>query len=788
MEFKRKKEIKFNNKIISNISSDVDLDENVVKLLFMRGFDTEDKIKKFLNPDEDSFHDPYDLLNMYELIDKIKGHIDKKSKIVILGDYDTDGISASAIMYKTLLELGVKADVFLPNRIADGYGLSVETIDKIKKLHNPDFIITVDCGISSKVEVEYCKKIGIEIAITDHHDIPDEIPDCIVVNPKLKDQKYPFRDLCGAGVAFKVAEAMLGFDKAKRYLTIASLATVADIVPLTDENRAIVYFGLKNQKRDLPLGLRKLLERLKFTQKITSGDISYKLAPKINASGRMGDAIISFYLYIEEDLQKINQYIDMLLEMNEKRLTETNNITNEAIEQLKNVNISKLSAIVVYNEKWESGVLGIISSKLVEIYNRPACVLTKVDNVYKGSVRSIPAVNVFEVLNNIKSTLVQFGGHNQAAGVTVSPENLEKFKKSFNDYIFANYPSSDFVFSKNYDMDLSKVKITEKFVSDINKLEPFGLVNEKPLFKISFNGVNVARMTNYFNHIKLHVNNIELLGFNMGDYVYNLNSNCNKNAIIELNLETYYKKTKIKGIIRNITFSQLNTGVKSDIINASYLLQMQYLDTPSNKGYKVLEPNAMIKMINKETALNSFGTLVIANTIESYNEFINENKNITNFDLYKINNTFGENCILFAPINLNNFKNYSKIFLLDPPVHQGYVNKLSALDAEVYIPNKHIDLSLFKKVRADRDTFAKYHNAIKFGQIKNIIGGDFFDYFEKLKALNPQFSLNITQMVFVVMVLNELGIIEIKQYQLVLTNVRSELKNSKIYNFIKALC
>ena len=788
MEFKRKKEIKFNNRVIGNIAKKTNLDENVIKLLFMRGFDSEEKINKFLKPDEKSFHNPYDLVNMDKLIEKIKEHIAKKSRVVILGDYDTDGISASAIMYKTFIELGLKPDVFLPNRIADGYGLSIETIDKIKKLYNPDFIVTVDCGISSKVEVDYCKKIGIEIAVTDHHDIPDEIPDCIVVNPKLENQAYPFKDLCGAGVAFKVAQALMGIENAKKFLTIASLATVADIVPLIDENRAIVYFGLKNQKTDLPLGLKKLLEKLKFNQALTSSDISYKLAPKINASGRMGDAIISFYLYIEEDVKKINEYIKTLLEMNEKRLTETNNITNEALEQLKDVNISKQSGIVVYNEKWESGVLGIISSKLVDVYNRPACVLTKVDDVYKGSVRSIPAVNVFEVLNNIKHTLVKFGGHNQAAGITVSPENLENFKKAFNDYIFANYPSSDFIFSKKYDLDLTKVKITEKFVRDLSKLEPFGLANERPLFKLSFNGVTVNRMPNYFNHIKLVVNNIELLGFNMGDYLYNLNSNCNKHAIIELGMETYYKKTKIKGIIRNLSFSQLNTGVKNDIINSSYLLQINYLNEVSDKGYKVLEPNMMIKNINKDTSLNAFGTLVIANTIESYNEFVKSNKNITNFDLYKINNTFGENCILFAPLSLNNFKNYSQIYLLDPPVHQGYVNKLAELGAEVYIPNKELDLNLFKKIRTDRDTFAKYHNAILFAEKKAITGGDFFDLFEEIKGVNPQFSLNMTQMVFVALVLNELGILDIKKYQLVLTKVKSELKNSKIYNFIKALC
>ena len=479
--------------------------------------------------------------------------------------------------------------------------------------------------------------------------------------------------------------------------------------------------------------------------------------------------------------------ITSFLEMNEKRLNETNSITAEALEQLKDTNISKQSAIVVYNDNWESGVLGIICSKLVEIYNRPVCVLTRVDDTYKGSIRSIPAVNVFEALNNIKEHLIQFGGHNQAAGITLKPEKLEDFKKAFNDYIFANYSSSDFVFAKNYDMDLSKVKVTQKFVGDLDKLEPFGLANEKPVFKLSFNGTLVKRLPKHFNHIKLSVNNIELIGFNMGDYVYNLSSNCNKHAIVELGLETFNKKTKIKGILRHLSFSELNTGVKTDLINASYLLQLNYFNETNSGNYKVVEPDEMFKLINKTTEFNSFGTLVIANTIESYKKFVENNKNISNFDLYKINNTYGENCIIFAPNTLKEFKNYSKIFLLDPPIHHGFINKLTSFDSEVYIPNKSLDLDIFKKLSVERDIFAKYHNAIKFGERKEIEGGDYFDYFNKLKDLNPQFALNMSQMVFVALVLSELKIINVEKYRLTFNQTRNELTNSNIYNFVCAI-
>lgn len=790
MKFIKKSNTNLNTNKIKEYAKNFNLDEKVVKLLFLRGYTNENKIAEFLRPTKDSFHNPFLLKNMQQLLDRINYHIKNNSKIVILGDYDTDGISASAIMYKLFTMLGNTPFVFLPHRIADGYGLSVETIDKINSLYNPDFIITVDCGISAKQEVDYAKKLGIDIVITDHHDIPEVLPNCIIVNPKLKGQEYPFSDLCGAGVAYKVAEALLGFQKAKQFLTIASLATVADIVPLVDENRAIVYYGLKYQHRDMPLGVKLLIQKLKLGNQLTSTDIAFRLAPKLNASGRMGDAIISFNLFISDKRKEINDNIRLLLDMNEKRMAETNSIVLQAKEMLSSTNISKTGVIVLYNDNWESGVLGIICSRLVELYNRPVCVLTKVDGVYKGSVRSIPAINIYKALSAVQQNLLQFGGHAQAAGVTVHESNLKQFIRSFNDYIVSTYKSTDFLPYAYYDIDLTKEKITKKFVESLNKLEPYGLANQKPQFMLSFTAGNVRRMPRHFNHIKMMVNNLELIGFNIGQHYHSLASNCTKNIIIELNLEKYNGKTKVKGMIKALNFSQLKSAVKTDYINANYLMQLKDINSvaKSNKNKVSVLPVADIYQAIDKACTNQFGTLIVANSYESYKHFVENNKNISSFNLYELKDYTGKNAVVFAPYNLKNFKNYNKIFILDAPIHMGYINNLAIKDVEIYIANKQFNTKVLDKLTTSREVFAKYHTAIKNMITANITGGDLYNYFDKLKRTHTNFALNLVQFVFVALVLEELKILDIHDTHITINkNVTSKLNKSNIYNFINSI-
>ena len=776
--------------LINKYSAYFKLDPNIIRLLFLRGYKTKEDISAFLSPSTGKFYDPYLLKDMDKVVVRIRQAIANKERITVIGDYDTDGISATAIMYKYFLSVGHMVNTFLPNRIADGYGLSFDTIDKVKSMYNPNLIITVDCGISAYEEIEYAKSLGIEVIVTDHHDIPQITPKCLIINPKMLGQKYPFKDLCGAGVALKVVQALTNIKTSLKYLSIASLATVADIVPLVDENRIITHYGIKHQKENFPLGIQKLIKKLRIDVPLTSTDISFKLAPKINATGRMGDPNIAFNLYIQEDPKEISKNISALLDLNEKRVNETNSIVDEAIEMLSNVNTSSLGVIIVKNEKWESGVLGIICSKLVDIYNKPACVLSMIDGELKGSLRSIPSINIYEALSAVDDTLVQFGGHNQAAGITLKPENYNLFCDKLNKYILSKYNQEDFLIEKKYDLDLSKMTLTDKFLKDLIVLEPFGLCNEKPLFKLTFNNVNVSPMPKFPNHIKAKVNNIELVGFNLGQYMYNFNTNSNKTIILELGIDKFGGTQKIKGIIKHISFSKLNTTVKSEFVSGTYINQLKYISFEKSNGgtLRILEEDKLFNFIEKVSNKSKFGTLVISNSTDSYTKFIEKNKYIDNYELYNINNKTGINTILFAPLQELNLNNYETVILLDPPIHIGYVNYLQSLNKNVIMANKQFDLKNLKNLDTNRAVFAKYHNVLKTYVSNQKCEEDIIALYAKIKKANPHFTnIKFNEFNFVILVLSELGICKVKGGNIEFTEIKSKLTESNIYNFISLL-
>lgn len=782
MKFLKNNDIQFNDNLINELSLKFDLDKEIIKLLFARGFDSEQKINDFLSPKISNLYNPFLLKNMREVVDKINYYVSNNKRITIVGDYDTDGISASAILFKYFDSIGRKVDVFLPQRLLDGYGLSNDTIDKIITLYNPDLIITVDCGISCHDEVEYCKEKNIDIIITDHHDIPDVIPETLIVNAKLPNQMYPFKDLCGAGIALKLVQALAGLETALKYTTIASLATVADIVPLIDENRSIVYYGLKNQIENLPKGLKQLAKQVDIKIPFTTSDIAFKLSPKLNAPGRMGDALVSFKVFVENDDQKLKGYINELINVNEERVKQTNKIFDDCIEKLKGVNISKLGAIVLYEDNWEGGVLGIICSKLVEKYNKPVCLLSLNDQEYKGSVRSIPGINIYNILNEIKDVLIRFGGHNQAGGLSIKKENISKFSQLFNDTILSHYDEDTFLSYKKYDLNLP-ANLTIDFMNQLERLEPFGLANERPIFLMNLNNTKATRLTNFPQHLKIKQDKFEVMAFNMGHLYYNLNSNCNKYALVELNLEKYKNTTKIKGIIRKIEFSPLFSMKKSDIPTSNYLQQLEYIKLTKPKNYNVntIDSGKIIEKANELTK-NIFGTVFITYDFNNYLKISKQVNNINNFEMFNINNVTGINTLIFAPYSNTDFSMFENIVFLDMPLCDGFLYSLK--NNNIYVCDNNYNLNIYKKISADRGVFIKYHNAIKTAINKNINSLNLIEYFSAIKKLNPQYSsLNFNQFVFVVMVLKELGILRIDENNnFSFSDVKNDLKNSTIYN------
>ena len=432
----------YNIKQLNNLSKKFNVPTYIIKHLFSLNIKTEKEIADFFNPGLSQFYNPFLLKGMQEAVNKINDAISNNKKIIIVGDYDTDGICATAVLYKYFESINVKVDYFLPNRFLDGYGLTIETAQKIIENFNPDLLITVDCGISCHKEIDYLLEHNVDVVVTDHHEVPDIKPNCICLDPKDPIQTYPFKELCGAGVALKLVHALGGLKQFLNLTNIASLATVADIVPLVNENRAIVMHGLNNQQ-NLPEGIKKLLTSLKITN-LTSTDIAYKLAPKLNTAGRMGDATLAFKLFIEKNQNLLNQILTELENQNNARVEAGNYIFSDAINMLESVNISLVGAIVLKSETWHSGVLGIVCAKLTEKYNRPVCLLTKVDNEYKGSIRSVNGIDIYKELSSLKHLLVKFGGHAGAGGLTILEHNIVEFISKLNQNILNNYPKDIF--------------------------------------------------------------------------------------------------------------------------------------------------------------------------------------------------------------------------------------------------------------------------------------------------------------------------------------------------------
>ena len=386
------------------------LTETTAGILYARGIDTEEKLRAFLHPSRENFLSPLLMRGMREAVALITQARDEGWRVAIFGDYDADGIGACAVLSRALRFFGIEPYVFIPER-TDGYGLSVSAIDRIFDDFLPDLIITVDCGISGKAEVEYIQSQGAYVIVTDHHELPEELPDCIVIDPKLKDD-YPYDNLCGAGVAFKLSEALIG-ERAYALLDFAALSTVADSVPLVGENRDIVAEGLRRMETDPHPVFSALLGK---ASELSAQTLAFSVAPRVNAAGRMGDAASALTLFTSEDEEEIAQLADRVNEYNAER----QKYCEELIAEVR----ARVAAegpygniIMLAGENWNAGFVGIAATRIAEEFSRPTLLFVRRGNTLKGSARSIENVNIFEALKSCADLITEFGGHAQAAAM-----------------------------------------------------------------------------------------------------------------------------------------------------------------------------------------------------------------------------------------------------------------------------------------------------------------------------------------------------------------------------------
>ena len=495
----------------------------LASILVNRGIIDGEKINVFLNPTRKDFYNPFLMPDMEIAVKRIVKAIENKEKIMIYGDYDADGITSITVLKKYLNEIGLKTGEYIPNRLNEGYGLNK---DAISKIYNDGYrlMITVDCGISGLEEVEYANSLGIEIIITDHHEPAEKLPEAIaVIDAKRKDNKYPFNQLAGVGVVFKLIQAIskelkLEEKEYLKYLDLVCIGTISDIVPLVDENRVIAKLGLKLIEKTKNIGLKTLLN-IADLKKIDSNAISFGVAPRINACGRMGFQEEALQLFLTEDSEKATTIAKRLVQFNQERQAKEKQIFEEVIEKIEKDDKDK-KCIVLAEENWHHGVIGIVASKITEIYYKPSILICLEGDKGKGSGRSVPGFDLYTALTKCSDYIEKFGGHSMAIGITIKKENFEKLKEAIEKYAQESN-ISDIMPIINIDKEINLKNINIEEVKSLELLEPFGEANKMPLFLLRNLKIDSIRALSGGKHLKLTLkqdnNIVDAIGFNMGD-------------------------------------------------------------------------------------------------------------------------------------------------------------------------------------------------------------------------------------------------------------------------------
>lgn len=497
----------------------------LAQILVNRDIDENGEMEKFLNPTRKDFHNPFLMPDMQKAVNRILQAIEEKQKVMIYGDYDADGITSITVLKKFLEEREMEVGAYIPNRLDEGYGLNKEAITSIYE-QGYRLMITVDCGISGIEEIGYANDLGIETIVTDHHEPADELPNAYaIIDAKRKDNRYPFNQLAGVGVVFKLIQAIsikleLEEKEYLKYLDLVCVGTISDIVPLIDENRVIAKLGLKLIAVTKNVGLYTLIQTIGFKE-INSGAISFGVAPRINACGRMGHQQDALDLFLCDDVNKAKEIADRLNRYNQERQAKEKAIYEEVIAKIEAGEKDK-DCIILGDENWHHGIIGIVSSKVTEMYFKPSILICFEGEEGKGSGRSIPGFDLHEALMKCSNFTQKFGGHAMAIGITLKKENFESFKQEFEDYAHkCNISTIMPVIQIDEEVDLKSICVED--IRSLKLLEPFGEANKMPLFLLKNLKINSIRALSEGKHLKLTLKSdnclIDAIGFNMGNLV-----------------------------------------------------------------------------------------------------------------------------------------------------------------------------------------------------------------------------------------------------------------------------
>ncbi len=526
----------------------------------------DDEIEGYLSKSVKNIISPYGMLDMERAVDRIYRAINDHEKIVIYGDYDVDGITSTALLYDFLKSNGADVSYYIPDRKDEGYGINIMAVNKLSRALNK-LMITVDCGITAVGEVEFSKLQGMDVIITDHHTCKERIPTAAeaVINPKREDDTYPFKDLAGVGVAFKLVLALaikLGINTNEcfnRYVDIVAIGTIADVVSLTGENRIFVNKGLIAIQNSPRPGVRALLEVSGALNKgVTPITIGFSIAPRLNAAGRLSNATTSVELLLEKNYSKALEIANSLDEENKKRQEMERTIFAEALDMIKaDVNFDKKKVIVLAREDWHHGIIGIAASKLNELFYKPCILISYSNGIGKGSGRSIPSMNLFDALSHCSDVLSDFGGHAIAAGLSINMADFDAFCEKINKYADVLLSDDDMVPRLKIDCPLSSQNITLAGAKLISRLEPFGTGNEKPVFSLlDAEVVSISAVGNENQHLRMRIikDNIAIncIGFGMAEFANRIKPRSRVDVAFTLEVNNYMNNESVQLSLKDI--------------------------------------------------------------------------------------------------------------------------------------------------------------------------------------------------------------------------------------------
>lgn len=531
MEYKWELNYDYDENAVAQIARELAVPEVLARVLLNRRISSFEKARVFFRPDLENLYDPFLMKDMDKAVDRLHHALENGERILVYGDYDVDGVSSASLLYLVLSRLvGSRVSYYIPDRMTEGYGLSGKSIREAAE-SGVSLIVTVDCGVTAVDEIRLGNKLGMDIIVSDHHQPAEELPPAVaVLDPKRPDCPYPFKELAGVGVAFKLLQGLyqkLQLPEAEldEYLDLVAIGSAADIVPLVDENRILVRHGLDKINYNPRYGVKALLESAGLAgREITVGLIVFVVAPRINAVGRLGDAKRAVQLFTAQTLQKARGFAKELEKENKLRRDIDELTFKEALEIVETrLDPENDKALVVHKRDWHPGVIGIVASRIVERYYRPTIMISVVDGVGKGSARSISNFNVYEAIKSCSHYLSGFGGHKYAAGLTINEENIEPFAECFRKVAAEIIQPEDLIPSLRIDSEISLKEFTPRFIRLLKLLGPFGPMNMRPVFLTRNLKVSGSPSIVGNNHLRMKVEQdgvvMDAIGFNMGDYL-----------------------------------------------------------------------------------------------------------------------------------------------------------------------------------------------------------------------------------------------------------------------------